>query len=294
MDNAKMISSRELVQKTICRQITNRVPKGELCFDDEVVDIVLKSISPGFAGDIGFEERYKFFKWLGLDLVSLSPAYPADRLPDHTECIVPDIEKWTEETDLFVFVILDGAFEWGIRVFGFQEYMMMVMRSPEKVTDFVHQVEKLNMNLMDRLAEQGINGVILADDIADRDRLMLRPAIFREIFLPSMERQVKALSDRGLPAFFHSDGNYQVIIDDLINIGFVGLNCIDKNCGMDINTLQEQYGNRLCFWGHLGVDDVNKGINPEIKNPVGLILGTNSGLFSGLDMQKLKTIYSSI
>lgn len=96
-----------------------------------------------------------------------------------------------------------------------------------------------------------------------------------------------------------------VIIPDLIRIGFQGLHCIDRNSGMDVFKLQQAYGEKLCLWGTLGSDDLARAADPVYFNDLlenirllnsrnGFILGTNSGLFKGIDLGRLIEIYKSV
>ena len=47
---------------------------------------------------------------------------------------------------------------------------------------------------------------------------------------------------------YHSDGNIEKIIPDLIEIGLDVLNPVQPRC-MDPATLKRQYGEKLSFWG---------------------------------------------
>jgi uroporphyrinogen decarboxylase len=51
--------------------------------------------------------------------------------------------------------------------------------------------------------------------------------------------------------FYHGDGDLQVIIPDLIEIGVDVLNPIQPEC-MDAIALKKQYGDKLSFWGTIG------------------------------------------
>lgn len=291
----KVVSSRELVQSILRHERGARVPKGELVLDDKVIAKSLDTLS------IGFDERYEFAKSLGLDMIVLSPIYPKNSLS--VDCSSLDINKWVNR-DLFSFVILDGAFELGLRVFGFPEYLSMVMSGDEELEEFILEVEKINKETIAKLSDQGINGIIVADDIAFQDGLIVRPSIFRELFLPTLERQVKEIESRKMTPFFHSDGYYMSVMDDIVEAGFKGIHCIDRNCKMNVKDLAS-YSKKICLWGHLDINDINasddenaiKSMVSEIKDATdfkGFILGTNSGLFPGMDVDGLKRIYDKV
>jgi uroporphyrinogen decarboxylase len=100
------------------------------------------------------------------------------------------------------------------------------MKSPEELKNFIKQVEKLNISTIKQAADQGINGIILADDVAYTRGLLTNPKILREYFLPSLANQVKEITRLGLPVFYHCDGDYHEIIPDLIDMHIQGLNAL--------------------------------------------------------------------
>jgi uroporphyrinogen decarboxylase len=92
----QVISSKERVRAAVGRRHVDRIPRGELVIDEEL-------IRRSFKRDrIGFEEKAAFIKELRLDLVTLAPAYPAGPdVPVRLESPLPDLEKWTSRTPLF-------------------------------------------------------------------------------------------------------------------------------------------------------------------------------------------------
>lgn len=190
--------SRELVKRLLRRELTCRAAKGELCLDDGIIRRTLE------CERVGFEEKVRFIHWLGSDIICLTPTYVGSpkQLFRPDESILAEVDLWIQKTDLFVFAILDGAFELGVRTFGFQSFLRQLQRTPSKVKMFVDRVEKNNKNAVSQLAGHGIDGIIIADDIAYKDGLLFRPQAFNELFLPSLARQIECSSSKGVPVFF--------------------------------------------------------------------------------------------
>lgn len=91
----------------------------------------------------------------------------------------------------------------------------------------------------------------------------------------------------------HSDGNLLAIMADIVEVGFNGLHCLDKNSDMNPRDLQRLYGRDLCLWGEVAVEDLEpaededawSGLVNEVHDLYangGFILETNSGLFDGI------------
>lgn len=293
-----MPTSQERVKTAICHQIPDRIPRGELCIGD---DLIAQHLN---CSQVGFKERAAFVGELGLDLICLPPDYPVGNdLPDVGEITVPDLDKWVSQTPLFTFVLLDGAFGWGTRTLGYVEFLTLSRSSPISFCTLIEKVEKMNRELIERLVDQGVDGILIADDIAYQRGLMLNPQTLRKELFPALAGQV-AVAGGDIPVFFHSDGNYAEIIPDLIDCGFKGLQCFERGAGMEPLKLQEQYP-ELCVWGTLEVDDLIKSHDPIFLSKLasdieklaadgGFILGTACGLYQGIDLDGLTAIHNRV
>ncbi|MDN5293384.1 MAG: uroporphyrinogen decarboxylase [Eubacteriales bacterium] len=290
-----MSLSRERVYKTIKQEPVEDVVKGELIIEDNVIAKTLNKQS------IGFEERYEFIKWLELDIVTIAPLKKGNEIPQVSELVFPDLEKWAA-TSLFIFAILDGPFEVGLRFLGLNKFFSLLKKSPQEVLELVEKVENTNRRKIKELAQRGINGVVLADDIAFKQGLYVNPKFLREYFFPSYTRLVEEIKKQNLVAFFHSDGNYRQVLADIIKAGFDGVHCLDRDSGMDIKETREEVGKALCLWGHLTVEDLKMAKHPESREEVrsfakklsargGFILGTTTGIYDGLDLEGLALLY---
>ncbi|MDA8442947.1 MAG: hypothetical protein M0Z55_11310 [Peptococcaceae bacterium] len=294
-------SPRERVARAIELGLSDYIPKGELCIDDAVVRTALNCHT------IGFQERLAFCKEFNLDIYVLSPVYPTldKKIPLVEECQWQDIDNWTKHTSLYIFALLDGAFEWGLRMYGLEQFFTLLYNSPLAAQEFIDSIEKLNIRLSEILAERGVSGIIIADDIAYNQGLMLSPRFLRKFFFPSLSRQVRQISQAKLPAFFHSDGDYRSVLPDIVASGFGGLHCLDRNAGVTVADVRNTVGNRLCLWGHLDMQNTNAGVNSialnhelasirELAQAQKFILGTNSGIFAGLNLAGLRNLYNSL
>lgn len=266
--------------------------------------LVRSFVSPD---DVGFAERADFVRSFGLDLVCLSALVSSDgggnRLPSAHQVTWPDLDRWVRQTDRFVFVILDGLMGWGFRLLGWEKFLLAATKKTNQFQELALAVEALNLALIERAAEGGAMGVVIADDIAYQRGLMMSPTVLRECLFPSLARQVNGARRAKLPTFFHSDGDLREVVDDVVEAGFDGLQGIESAAGMDLVELRRQYGHRLCFWGNLcpsvllsppsiaGLEQAVAGIVGSTGGEGGLIFGTSSGLIKGMDLESLRLVY---
>lgn len=293
------LDARERVALAIAHRETDRIPTGEITIADEIIGTLL-----GLDG-VTFPDRVEFVNHLGIDAVCESPEWPTatSRLPDPADASWNSIGAWATGTDRFVFAMLEGVFGWGTRLMGFNGFLTACLKGSKQLLDLIQGVERLNTDLAKRAAEAGANGILIADDIAHNQGTTVNPRALREFFFPSLRRQLDGIACSKIPVFFHSDGNLNAVIDDLVEIGFQGLQCIESGAGMDLAHLKGTYGKRLCLWGSFDPRDLFLERNAEelerrVRHIIdvaapggGFIFGTSSGLVGGMRPENLAVVY---
>jgi uroporphyrinogen decarboxylase len=100
---------------------------------------------------------------------------------------------------------------------------------------------------------------VSSDDLGMIDRPILRPAVFRELVLPRIQRTFQFFANRtSAKRFFHSDGAVYPLIADLADAGMEALNPIQVNAGGmgDTAKMKAEFGDRLAFWGAIDTGTV--------------------------------------
>ena len=73
---------------------------------------------------------------------------------------------------------------------------------------------------------------------------------------------------------------------------------------MDITALETEYGDSLCLWGHIDTQDTYSAHDTaflkafstsmnSLSTRNSIIIGTNCGLYEGIDIERLRAIYQS-
>jgi len=91
----------------------------------------------------------------------------------------------------------------------------------------------------------------IGDDIAYKDRLMFSPDFLRRTCIRMIADMCTPLNRAGMKVVYHSDGNLDAIMDDLVEAGIAGINPIEPLAGMDIGRLKKRYGKRLILVGNV-------------------------------------------
>ena len=103
------------------------------------------------------------------------------------------------------------------------------------------------------LARAGVDVLALDDDVGMPRTMMISPHHWREFFKPRLARIIAAARaiKPDLRMLFHSDGYFEPIVGDLIEIGVNAINPLQPE-HMDAARIRRQFGPRLALWGTVG------------------------------------------
>jgi uroporphyrinogen-III decarboxylase len=98
----------------------------------------------------------------------------------------------------------------------------------------------------------GVDMIWTGDDVGMQHGMMISPKAWRRFLKPRMAAFISALKtlNPDVKIAYHSDGNIERIIPELIEIGLDVLNPVQP-ASMDPAKLKRQYGDKLCFWGSI-------------------------------------------
>jgi uroporphyrinogen decarboxylase len=171
---------------------------------------------------------------------------------------------------------------WYLR--GQEQLLIDFFDNPDLATALLDAVNNTMIECARRQTQAGIDILRLGDDVGSQRAMLMSPAMWRTWLKPRLARLIRAAKEvkPDLLVFFHSDGNIEPIIGDLIEVGVDILNPVQPEC-MDPATLKRQYGDRLSFWGTIGTqstmphgtpDEVRRVVKERIETvgPEGLLL----------------------
>lgn len=269
------MTGKERVAKTLRGEIPDRIPRGELVIDRGFIEKYTGK-SP-----VTLKTELSFYQEAGLDLACFSREKPLAYFAAHSS--------------LFLFGLINGGLGDAVTELGFSEAMLKIASRPEEVRKMVEKNCRLNEEKGKRLVEAGAQALIIGDDIAYNHGTYTSVKTLKEVLFPSLKGQVAALKREGVPVFFHSDGNYTAVLDELASCGFSGLQCLEEGAGMGIAAIRQKLPPPFCLMGGLDLSYVSPDYPPaalaekiaalmaEGKAGGSYIFGTNGGLSANLD-----------
>lgn len=136
---------------------------------------------------------------------------------------------------------------------GMENLLADFLLHPELASVLLDWLTASGIESATRLARAGIDILTTGDDVGTQRGMMMSPALWRKWLKPRLAEIIAAAKavNPDLLVFYHSDGNIEPLIPELIEIGVGILNPVQPEC-MDPARLKREYGNYLAFWGTIG------------------------------------------
>ena len=173
---------------------------------------------------------------------------------------------------------------WALR--GLGRLLMDLIEDPDLAERILDIPYRYHLAAARRLVEMGVDMIWTGDDVGSQLGMIISPSTWRQFLKPRMAELISTLKriKPSLKIAYHSDGNIEPIIPELIEIGVDVLNPVQPRC-MDPGRLKKAYGDELCFWGTIdeqhtlpfgSPDDVRAEVTARLAD-----LGTGGGLILG-------------
>ncbi len=214
------------------------------------------------------------------------------------------VKVWREE--FFVQGVMHGTFfEIARSLRGFNKFLVDLYENPGFVNELLDRLLKYRLEMGKRFIELGVDCIQLGDDFGAQTGMIVHPNLWRKYFKPRMKTLIDDLKKHGDVYFwYHSDGNIEPIIPDLIEIGVNILNPIQPDC-MDPAKIKEKYGDKITLHGTISVQETMQfGSEEDVKSEVikriktcgyggGLIIAPAHGLQPSTPFRNIIALYEA-
>lgn len=165
-----------------------------------------------------------------------------DRIAEVHERGLATVSEWT--------TIFEQA--WYLR--GMEALMFDFFDHPRLAAALLDRVTDICCFIVKRFAEAGVDLIRTGDDIGTQRGMMMGPDMWRTWLKPRLARLIDTVkgANAQVKVLYDSDGNFDAVIPDLIEIGVDVLCPVQPECN-DPAWLKREYGRDLAFWGSIGV-----------------------------------------
>ena len=144
----------------------------------------------------------------------------------------------------------NGVF-WLMDTQDMTEFSVKMFERPDELHAEARAKCEKSKELARRQADQGVDFLCINSDFGFNTGPFISPGSFREFVTPYLSEIVDCIHGLGLKAMLHSDGNLNLILDQLVGAGIDGLQSIDPQGYMDLTTVKREYGDRLFLMGNV-------------------------------------------
>jgi uroporphyrinogen decarboxylase len=230
--------------------------------------------------------------------------WPDPHAPGLMDCARDVIAKFGQQyfiTPNLGFILFERA--WSLR--GFEQLFVDMGEDPGFVADLLDRITAIQLGLIERYLELGVDGGYFGDDYGAQNNLLFSPAAWRRLIKPRLAKLFAPFRERGLPVILHSDGQIQKILPDLVEIGLTTLNPVQPEV-LDHAWLWENFGGKLSFYGGVSTQTVLPNGSPEqvrdaaaacrralAPNGTGLLLAPSHRMMADIPLQNVDALLSA-
>jgi uroporphyrinogen decarboxylase len=101
--------------------------------------------------------------------------------------------------------------------------------------------------------------------------MLFSPRVYRELLMPCHKKVSAFCREHNLPLLFHCDGDVHEFIPLIMESGFDCIQPLEVRAGNDVRELKRRYGNKIVFFGNIGVDAMSEGgkrLEEEVRSKV--------------------------
>lgn len=177
------------------------------------------------------------------ELDAYDPAWSAEKQAGMDAALAKFADDRRRLGEVFYFPGIPGPGLQGIfGEIGLEAFSYYLADCPEIIGELLERNTVRAIAWIEHLpAAHGIEAGMLGDDMAFKTGPLLRPAWMRVHYFPRLARVIAAHHARGIKVLFHSDGNLNSILGDLVDAGIDGLNPLEVLAGMDVADIHRRH-----------------------------------------------------
>ncbi len=133
-----------------------------------------------------------------------------------------------------------------------ENFLADLILEKENVLRLKNMVEQELCGIIENYGNLGMDGVFFCEDWGTQDRLLISPALWKELFKPSFVRLCDLAHKKGMYVFMHSCGYVYEILEDLIETG-IDVFQFDQPALMGIDRISAMFESRVTLFSSVDI-----------------------------------------
>jgi hypothetical protein len=160
------------------------------------------------------------------------------------------LQEAAKGTDIGVWAYVHGPLDPIYLGMELETFWLLTMDDPRFLREVGDYLLEVNLDLARQIVALGADWLHIADDVAFKSGLLVRPDFFFDYYPDRLEKLMAPAKEAGIPVTYHSDGKVDEIVDMLIECGVDGLNPVEPHSN-DIFEIGERAGDRIGIIGNV-------------------------------------------
>ncbi|MHA1915862.1 MAG: uroporphyrinogen decarboxylase family protein [Promethearchaeota archaeon] len=214
--------------------------------------------------------------------------------PQIWEKFVKKLSKYLYPMATLPITLHESLFE-GMTISRATYYMR---KNPQFIHEVMTEFNKVNLEIIKRLAEAGVDIVFYMDDLGMKQRSIFSIEQFKEFILPYYKQMFQACKKNGMFVLQHSCGYIDKLLPHMVDAGLNGIQALEPAAGVNLAHLKETLGDKVAFIG--GIDGSNilnfgtpKDVEEEVKRCI-KAAAQGGGYFAGPSHNVLNAPWDNI
>jgi len=196
-----------------------------------------------------------------------------------------------------------GPFTVSWMLTGYENICMKLFDDPGFLEQIAQYAVDFAVTGIERMAEGGVDGMVVSEDLGSSCGGLISPDHFRQIFKPKLGEIIDCAKAHSLPVLLHSCGRVYDYIDDLIELGIDALHPLQRTAGMDLAKVKADYGDKICIVGNIDSSvtlpyGTTEDVEEETRNALevgapnhGYILASDHSLHDGIPVENILRMF---
>ena len=217
----------------------------------------------------------------------------------------------TEGETLFIGGFGQADFMGAYSRWGYENYLIAIMDYPETMRHYYHHTalrgRMLNQAIVRAREKCGIAPFVYSgQDICMGTGPIVSPQILREIYFPELKWAMEPLVENGIGIIWHCDGNITPILNDIMDLGVMGLQGFEEEHGVrydEVVKVKDRTGRPISVWGcvsvtttlpHGSVKDVKDSVERSFRlagKGRGFVLSSTSSVMPEVPLANIDALF---
>ncbi|MHB9023683.1 MAG: uroporphyrinogen decarboxylase family protein [Armatimonadota bacterium] len=230
-------------------------------------------------------------------------AHGAGRLDEINTAIA--MNKAFGDREVAIFGGVGGPLTTAWMLVGYEDICMALYDDPDFIKEVAQFAVDFALVAATRMAEAGVDGMVVSEDLGSSTGGLLSPAKFREVLKPALGTIISHIKSLGLPVMLHSCGCIYEFLDDVVGLGIDAIHPLQRTAGMDLGRVKAQYGDRVCIVGNIDSSrtlpyGTPEEIEAEVREAIaaaapggGYILASDHSLHDGISVRNIRAMFDA-